>query len=124
MKRMQAVLLFLPAAIRSAPAAKHVSLEACRSGQFPGIALCGQYRVHENRTTSSGRTIDLNLVVLPAQSESKFKEPDPLFVLAGGPGQAASRLAPLCVGINGIRRDRDIVLVDQRGNGSSNGPVP
>ena len=47
--------------------------------------------------------------------------PDPLVLLAGGPGQAAS---DLYLGIRGafapVRRDRDIIILDQRGTGRSN----
>src|SRR6185312_5256893 len=52
---------------------------------------------------------------------STRKRPDPLFVLAGGPGMAATSfytsVAPV---FERIHRDRDIVLVDQRGTGDSN----
>jgi pimeloyl-ACP methyl ester carboxylesterase len=44
---------------------------------------------------------------------------DPLFILAGGPGQAASFLGPFAAALTGVRKDRDIVLVDQRGTGRS-----
>jgi pimeloyl-ACP methyl ester carboxylesterase len=40
-------------------------------------------------------------------------------VLAGGPGQAASTLAPFASRLAELRRTRDIVLVDQRGTGRS-----
>ena len=47
--------------------------------------------------------------------------PDPLFLLAGGPGQGAiESYAPLLGAFAGIRRERDLVLVDQRGTGDSN----
>jgi pimeloyl-ACP methyl ester carboxylesterase len=54
---------------------------------------------------------------MPANTLSP--KPDPLFILAGGPGQAASQLAPFAAQLNAIRRTRDIVLVDQRGTGKS-----
>ena len=50
------------------------------------------------------------------------KRPDPLFVLAGGPGQAATAFYPqAATALARIHRDRDIILVDQRGTGRSNG---
>ena len=44
-----------------------------------------------------------------------------MFFLAGGPGQAATELAAqINAGLREVRRQRDIVLVDQRGTGKSN----
>jgi pimeloyl-ACP methyl ester carboxylesterase len=49
------------------------------------------------------------------------EHPDPLFFLAGGPGQGAARMARDVRDIfRRVQRDRDIVLVDQRGTGKSN----
>ncbi len=93
-------------------------LEPCRlAGDLK--AQCGRLTVWEDRQAGSGRTIDLNIVVIPATSS--VNEPDPLFLLAGGPGQAASEVFPLMLAaFEDIRRTRDIVLVDQRGTGKSN----
>ena len=49
------------------------------------------------------------------------KQADPLFVLAGGPGAAATTFYATVAGAFArIHRDRDIVLIDQRGTGRSN----
>ncbi len=46
---------------------------------------------------------------------------DPLFILAGGPGQAATDFYALVApAFARVQRERDIVLVDQRGTGGSN----
>jgi pimeloyl-ACP methyl ester carboxylesterase len=46
--------------------------------------------------------------------------PDPLFVLAGGPGEAGSDVLPLLsTAFRRVRATRDIVFVDQRGTGLS-----
>jgi pimeloyl-ACP methyl ester carboxylesterase len=89
---------------------------------LPGIdeeLLCGKLSVFENRQTRTGRTIDLNVVVLPAFNQKTKAEP--LFDLAGGPG-VASTGAAMFYAIDGkeYRRKHDIVLVDQRGTGKSN----
>jgi pimeloyl-ACP methyl ester carboxylesterase len=74
--------------------------------------------VFENRATRTGRRIDLAIVVLPALRGDAM--PDPVFFLAGGPGQAAAQMADTVKQIFGrLERDRDIVLVDQRGTGKS-----
>jgi pimeloyl-ACP methyl ester carboxylesterase len=90
--------------------------------QLPGIdeeLLCGKLTVFENRQKRSGRTIDLNVVVLPALDPGP--KDDPLFDLAGGPGGAATGGAPFYAKEGKeYRRHRDIVLVDQRGTGNSN----
>ncbi|HET9473516.1 MAG TPA: alpha/beta fold hydrolase, partial [Steroidobacteraceae bacterium] len=48
------------------------------------------------------------------------KAPDPLFLIAGGPGTSAVDLyTGLFAPFDRVRRDRDIVLLDQRGTGRS-----
>lgn len=94
-------------------------LHPCVTDEGPNDALCGTLRVYENRQTRSGRQISLNIVVLPAIGSPA---PDPLFFLAGGPGQGAAQLAPqLRQVFRPIQKTRDIVLIDQRGTGKSNG---
>jgi len=82
-------------------------------------ALCATYPVWENRAAKSGRKINLNILILPATGPEK--EPDPVFYLAGGPGQAATSVAPgIGLLIGKVRAKRDLVFVDQRGTGGSN----
>ncbi len=77
----------------------------------------GTYSVFENRERGEGRRISIALIVLPARSDEPA--PDPVFILHGGPGAAAS--AYLGAEINGWLRERhDVVLIDQRGTGGSN----
>ncbi|UGQ47063.1 alpha/beta fold hydrolase [Massilia endophytica] len=65
-----------------------------------------------------GKTLGLHVTVAPAFREAA--RPDPLFVLAGGPGQAGSDyLAILNAAFRRVRATRDIVLIDQRGTGLS-----
>jgi len=81
--------------------------------------LCGSYPVYENRQLHTGRQIDLRIAVLPALKN--YPAPDALFVLAGGPGQAATVYGPFVdVALKKLHQDRDIVLIDQRGTGKSN----
>jgi pimeloyl-ACP methyl ester carboxylesterase len=81
-------------------------------------AECGTLEVYEDRAAGTGRRISLSIAVLPALSRDR--QPDPLFMLAGGPGMAASFLAQSANGpMRRIREKRDIVLVDQRGTGDS-----
>ncbi len=85
-------------------------------------AQCGTLTVYEDRAAAAGRTIDLNIAVLPATGSSSVVEDDPLFLLAGGPGQAATEAYAQAVFLfEEVNRTRDLVLVDQRGTGQSNG---
>jgi pimeloyl-ACP methyl ester carboxylesterase len=66
----------------------------------------------------SGDRIRLHVTVAPAFRNPA--QPDPLFVLAGGPGQAGSDILPLLDStFRKVRATRDIVVVDQRGTGLS-----
>ncbi len=94
-------------------------LQPCTSSEGPTDALCGTIDVFENRHTAIGRQISLWVVVLP--SLASVPSEDPLFFLAGGPGQGAADLASqVRVVFRQVQRTRDIVLVDQRGTGKSN----
>lgn len=93
-----------------------IALTPCRTQDGNTEALCGTYEVFENR--QSGRTIHLNVMVLPALTDKPA--PDPWFPIAGGPGQRATDLFPLLGVTSQIRQQRDVILVDQRGTGGSN----
>ena len=94
-------------------------LKPCR---LPGIdeeLFCGKLTVFENRETRTGRTIDLNIVVLPAFDQKTKAEP--VFDLAGGPGASSVERADFYAGPGKDYRSRhDVVCVDQRGTGESN----
>jgi pimeloyl-ACP methyl ester carboxylesterase len=93
-------------------------LTRCSAAEGPTDALCGHLAVYENRASRAGRQINLNLVVIPAVGRGR---PDPLFFLAGGPGQAAAQMATVVRGLfRDVLREHDLVLVDQRGTGQSN----
>ena len=95
-------------------------LSPCTVEGVEGGARCGTYEVFEDREAHSGRRIPLKIVVLPAIGAER--QPDPLFIFAGGPGQAATEnVRFIARTFAAVRRARDIVLVDQRGTGGSNG---
>jgi len=99
-----------------------LALTECRVTNVENAVKCAKLPVVENRAAGQGRKIDINIVVLPASA--RIKEPDPIFLFAGGPGQAASDLAREALAmLGGLNAKRDIVLVDQRGTGKSNGLV-
>jgi len=110
-----------PPAPAAAPEAR-LELRECRLEhplRLSSIAArCGRLRVPEDRSRPGGTAIDLSVAVIPALNRRAAAAP--LFLLAGGPGQAATAmyvsLAPAFARVN---RNHDIVLVDQRGTGAS-----
>jgi len=99
-----------------------LATEDCRlsSPWLPTIsAQCATVSVPENPAEPDGRRIGLFVARVPSLNAAP--QLDPLVLIAGGPGQAAS---DLYLGIRGafehVRRDRDIILLDQRGTGRSN----
>lgn len=80
-------------------------------------AECGTFSVPENRALKDGRKLELHYAVVRA--DPKAKSADAIFVLAGGPGQAASALVGFSKRIF-EGSGRDLVFVDARGTGKSN----
>jgi len=98
-----------------------IEFEECRIGSENGRkvkAECGKFSVAEDRINTS-RMIDLNIAII--RTKSTEKKNDPVIMLAGGPGQSAVDSYPgLSYAFSGILKNRDVVLVDQRGTGLSN----
>jgi len=116
-------LASLPAAADAAPRTLGaLALEPCTltAAGLPltTAAFCGKLAVPENRDRPAGRSIELAVALVP--SRSKRPRPDPVFMLAGGPGQSAREAFPSAAGAFGeILRERHVVLIDQRGTGGS-----
>jgi pimeloyl-ACP methyl ester carboxylesterase len=81
---------------------------------------CGTIEVPEDRSLRGGRVIPLHVVLVRATALQS--RADPLFVLAGGPGVAASGMTRFILeeAFAPLGRNRDIVFVDIRGTGRSN----
>ena len=117
------VLAAMPAAAHGGKSDPELELSTCELS-LPGTGLtapaeCGWFEVAENPAEPDGRKISLRVARVPAQERSV--EPDPLLLFAGGPGQAASEawliVAPA---LRKVNKNRDILLIDQRGTGQSN----
>jgi pimeloyl-ACP methyl ester carboxylesterase len=79
---------------------------------LPANARCGFLIVPENRTKANGRTIRLTVGIVPAASPTPA--PDPVVYMAGGPGgYPLGEAQPLIDA--GFNRDRDLILMSQRG---------
>lgn len=99
-------------------------LAPCGAGDFerpPASPVdCGWFPVAEDPTRPGGRGIRLRVVVVRSTGERPAR--DPIVRLTGGPGQgAASAAAGLASNHRRLFPERDLVLVDQRGTGQSNG---
>ena len=86
--------------------------------QVAGDALCGRFRVYEDRKAGAGRTIDIAFVVLEASSG---ESPDDAFTMFnGGPGASTTPGAFFFAqALAEVRQERDILLIDHRGTGNS-----
>ena len=103
-------------------AAADLVLEECRisgGAGFPGItARCGILERHEDPSDRNSPLLYLRVAVVPALSLEP--EPDAFVPIAGGPGQSSIEFYSLLShAFEQIRRTRNIVLLDQRGTGSS-----
>jgi len=112
-----------PEATGSSPAVSIPLHDCAKPALVTGISVvssakCGSVEVYEDRKAQKGAKIKLKVMIVPALNPQPL--PDPIFILAGGPGQAATEVGPeLIARLPKLRADRDIVMVDQRGTGSS-----
>jgi len=80
-------------------------------------AQCTTLDVPENHDAPDGRHIELAIALVPAKG---LAEADPIFMIAGGPGQSAIESYPMVAGaFADARRNRHVLLVDARGTGGS-----
>jgi len=109
---------FLMAASTAKVVVGELELEYCHITGYRQEVLCGEYSVYEDRVAQQGREIDILFAVVPATAIEK--QADPLVFFAGGPGQGARDLAVfVTLALQEIHENRDIILIDQRGMGSS-----
>jgi pimeloyl-ACP methyl ester carboxylesterase len=105
-----------------APATLPIAFSTCRLEHPSGLASleaeCGHLAVPESRAGTGGRRLQLFVARIP--SLSRRRSPVPLFILAGGPGLGASTFyTSAAPAFARIRRNHDIIIVDQRGTGRS-----
>ena len=105
--------------VNRAGAQPRIDLKPCGFATYDAKVLCGAFDVFEDRTAQRGRKITLSIVVLPALDSKPA--PDPVFFLSGGPGQGAAKIASAGEDslMSHLRRQRDLVFIDQRGTGNS-----
>jgi pimeloyl-ACP methyl ester carboxylesterase len=116
--RWAALTLAVAAALPTTNSAASAQLADCH---VPGIrngVLCGTLQRPLDPAHPERAQIAIRYVVVPAMARRKF--PDPVFLLAGGPGQSAVAIASSAMALLGrLNNRRDVVFVDQRGTGGS-----
>jgi pimeloyl-ACP methyl ester carboxylesterase len=91
------------------------------TGKAPLVyaAECGELIVKENPADATSRDISVAILRLPAISP--VVGTDPLFLIQGGPGGSSIEMANQLHGFfTDVRKNRDLIFVDQRGTGKSN----
>jgi pimeloyl-ACP methyl ester carboxylesterase len=107
-----AALAFTTAAAAAQPPAP------CRVPGLKNEVRCGAVTRPLDPARPDGPKIDVHYVVVPAAAQRRL--PDPVFLLAGGPGQSAIAVAPSVLPLLArLANRRDLVFVDQRGTGKS-----
>jgi hypothetical protein len=93
MLRLVSLALALGAAAATAPSrvavAGELALESCRltADLLPAaFARCGKLAVPEDPSAPGGRTVDIFVARVPSLSSTP--RPDPLVLIAGGPGES------------------------------------
>ena len=82
-------------------------------------ARCARLQVPENPDEPNGRQISLRIGLIKSHNAEPLA--DPVFFIAGGPGQSAVESYPAVVaGFGRLLENRHVILVDQRGTGDSN----
>ncbi|MFC5458629.1 alpha/beta fold hydrolase [Massilia niabensis] len=106
------------AAAAPAPAASKASPRSCHLPGEEDALRCLAIKVPLDYTRPGAGSLPLHVTIAPAFREGA--KADPLFVLAGGPGQAGSEVIRLLsAAFKRVRATRDIVFIDQRGTGLS-----
>lgn len=119
MKRAWSGLLTVALGCSSVASAAEVALHSC---ELPGVkraAKCGVVEVPENPDKPQGRRLQLGVAIVPAENPGAHD--DPIVPLMGGPGEDAISSAEYYLSTIGpLLKDRDLLLIDQRGTGKSN----
>lgn len=90
----------------------------CRIEGMPNELQCGVVKRALDPARPEGVQIEVHYLVVPAMARNK--QPDPVLMLAGGPGQSAIDVAPIVLSrLARMNNRRDLVFIDQRGTGRS-----
>lgn len=119
-RRVHSLVFLLSLLFSPAPsiASEATPLIACHVAGFRSAVQCGTVRRALDPSQPKGVQIDVHYLVVPAMARRKL--PDPVFFLAGGPGQSAIAVGPGLARLSArLNNRRDLVFIDQRGTGKS-----
>ena len=95
-----------------------VQWERCYPNHVRQEAMCAEILVPVDHTNPHVEMMPLHIVKLPAIRSNA--EGDPVFILAGGPGQGASEvISTLYPALRKVHQRRTLIFLDQRGTGQS-----
>lgn len=115
---MRWTIAFLLAAMPYSGIAAQLAESNCYIHHFETPVRCASLSVPLDYADPKGDQIIVTAAIVPATTAQPAA--DPVFVFAGGPGQAATDLGRfLSSAFKPVRRDRDVVLFDVRGTGLS-----
>jgi pimeloyl-ACP methyl ester carboxylesterase len=121
MTRRRGLLLLALIGAFAAPLATRAAdlpMSDCHVAGIANGVLCGSIERPLDPEHAAHATITIRYVVVPAMARRKIA--DPIFMLAGGPGQSAVAIAAQTLPLfSRLNNRRDIVFVDQRGTGGS-----
>jgi pimeloyl-ACP methyl ester carboxylesterase len=115
--RILALVIFAGCALQAAA----LEESECRIGLRGGakiLARCATLEVPANPEDPDGEQLELAVARIPALAATPL--PDPIVMINGGPGGSSIDLyLGLRNALTGMRRNRDIIVMDQRGTGRS-----
>lgn len=118
LNRLAPLALGIGLMVHPAAQAQAISLKPCHLPGMRDAVQCGTLARPLNPDEPDGKQIDVQFAVMP--SKAREKHPDPIFFLAGGPGQSAMDVIPAMQGaLSRLNNRRDLVFVDQRGTGKT-----
>ena len=113
-----AVMVGVLVALLGAQHQAEAATQPCRIEGIPNELQCGVLKRPLDPGRAQGPQIEVHYLVVPAMARNK--QPDPVLMLAGGPGQSAIGVAPLVLSrLARLNNRRDLVFIDQRGTGKS-----
>ena len=118
LSRLAPLLLGLGLLAQPGAQAQTVTTKPCHLPGMRDAVQCGSLTRPLNPDEPNGKKVQIQFAVLP--SKAREKHPDPIYFLAGGPGQSAMDIIPAMQGaMSRLNNRRDLVFVDQRGTGES-----
>lgn len=110
------MVAFTPASAQTASDTSNLKISDCFIANVRSEVRC--FELTRPISDNSDETVTLKGIIVP--SDAVVPEPDPLIVIAGGPGQAATDMVSLVHSVfRQVNNSRDVIFLDIRGTGLS-----